>query len=215
MTSLERSPPNIHRERAISFSTPAVAAIPSGIADTTPWIRRHDPCLSLSIFQPTVRPDGSTVADLLASSPHDGSTVAKATAACAPCAAKATAHDARILRIGDPSVQRSLRLPRTAVKVDTPPIPPLTQAYSKVFFWRWSADPSRRRSASAGRVGISIRLIGGLSCLSGADAGRPAGLRTRRSARCRAPGEWLSAGRGAQPDGGARTASRASCGRAA
>ena len=28
-------------------------------------------------------------------------------------------------------------------------------------------------------------------------------------------GEWLSAGRGAQPDGGVRTASRASCGRAA
>ena len=55
------------------------------------------------------------------------------------------------------------------------------------------------------------RVVG----LVGEDAGRLVGLRTRLFVRCRAPGRGPSAGRGAQPDGGARTASRASCGRAA
>ena len=44
---------------------------------------------------------------------------------------------------------------------------PRSQAYSKVLIFRWSADPSRRGSASAGWRGTWIRLVGGSSGLSG------------------------------------------------
>ena len=77
----------------------------------------------------------------------------------------------------------------------------------------------RRIRRGVGRLrlaggGCRSVLSGGVG-LVGEDAGRLVGLRTRRFARCREPGRGLLAGRGAQPDGGVGTASRASCGRAA
>ena len=92
---------------------------------------------------------------------------------------------------------------------------PSDQAYSKVLIFHMvggSVEASGGFGWLAGDVDPSCRGVVGLV---GEDAGRLVGLRTWRFARCRAPGRGLLAGRGAQPDGGVRTASRASCGRAA
>ena len=81
------------------------------------------------------------------------------------------------------------------------------QAYSKVLIFQMVGG-SVEASVGFGWLAGDVGLVG-------EDAGRLVGLRTRRFARCRAPGRGLLAGRGAQPDGRVRTASRASCGRAA
>ena len=92
---------------------------------------------------------------------------------------------------------------------------PWRQAYSKVLIFRMaggSVEASVGFGWPAGDFDPSCwRVVGRV----GEDAGRPAGLRTRRIARCRAPGRGFRRDAGAQPDGGFRTASRASRGRAA
>ena len=89
------------------------------------------------------------------------------------------------------------------------------QAYSKVRIFRMaggSVETSVGFGSPAGGVEPSCwRVVG----LAGEDAGCLVGPRTRRFARCRAPGRAFSGDAVAQPDGGFRTASRASRGRAA
>ena len=91
-----------------------------------------------------------------------------------------------------------------------------TQAYSKVLIF----SDGRRIRRGVGRLrlaggGCRSVLLGGCRACRGGCGASLVGLRTWRFARCRALGRGLLAGRGAQPDGGVGTASRASCGRAA